>query len=168
MCGPRPSVWLWRNLGHVQTLRAARRRAFHASEPRRTRWAERLRTATLSEVEEEAARQEAALADLHGVIARALAPNGHPGGPVLAEIAEEEAATARALSNAPSGAGGGAAPSHDPLPTEPKALMDLALERLERAAELYLTLAETSRNEDVVAAAQRLSQTAVGRLDRLR
>ena len=150
-------------LARVNSLRAARRLAWHESLRRDAARARRLRTITLDEFRHECAREEAALSALHAALARALAQDGHAAAAPLARIAEEEAASARMLDI------GVPVPPDPPapLPDGPAARLDLALERTEAAAEFYLLAAEISRDEAVVAEAQRLSETAVRRLEAL-
>lgn len=148
-------------LNRIQALRAARRRAYHAGEHRDREPPEHLRTASLEEFLHAAARRDSALAELHGRIAHELEGAGHKVAPLLARIAREEAASARSLAGDGEAAAGRAP---EPLPTDPGLLLDLAQEQLEAAVEFFLTFAERSQNEDVVAAAQRLSHAAIGRL----
>lgn len=145
-------------LSHVTDLRAARRLAWHEMRRRDGERARRLREMPLPGFRAECAREEATLAALHEMIAGELARAGHPEAATLARLADEEAESARAL-------GGSEAPDvPGPLPDASAALVNLALERLEAAAELYLQAAETSPDDAVVAEAQRLSEAAVRRL----
>ena len=146
---------------HMGALRAARRRAYHEDRPSQPS-AEVLRAASLADFCGEAARREAALADLHERIAKALSAAGEPLAAELAEIAREEAESARNLGGAT-----GAADSPD-LPGEARALLALATARLEAAVEFCLLAAEQSSREDVVAAAQELADQGIHRLSRLR
>ena len=121
-----------------------------------------MRALSLDHFVAEAARTEASLAAAHDLIARRLLGLGHPQAGAVARIAEEEAAAARTLADG--------APLPDPAPDEASlpdaaaALLNLAIERLERAAEDYLAVAETSRREEVVGEVQRLAEAAVRRL----
>ncbi len=148
-------------MDRLRALRAERRHAYHegSEEPSA---AERLRRAPLPEVRREAAQREAALAALHERISRALAADTPEAG-MLADIAREEAESARRL---------GAEPRTpkllEPLATDRKALLDLATRELELAVEFYLVAAEHSRHEDVMAAAQDLADHGIRRLARLR
>ena len=147
---------------HVRALRAARRRAYHERRSPDVS-TQTLRTASLPDLRREAARREAALADLHGRVAQVLAESGDPAASMVAEIAREEEMSARSLGGAAQDARQSA-----PLPREPEALLAVATERLEGAVELYLVAAEQSRREDVVAAAQELADKGIRRLSRLR
>jgi rubrerythrin len=149
-------------LAHVHWLRAARRRAYHEGRQHPTRGADRLRSLTLEQFSAEAARTEASLAAAHRSIAERLRALGRPEADTLERISEEEVAAAQALAREQAVSGR----SHDgaDMPDDGAALLDLAVERIESAVEAYLVVAETSRREEVVAAAQRLAEAALHRL----
>jgi rubrerythrin len=149
-------------LAHIHELRAARRSAYHASRQREAWAPTQARSPSLKAFLAEAARTEAALSTLHGAIARRLRALGDPRADGTARIAEAEAAAARELTGeAPLS---GSASGEAGFPDNAKALLNLAIERLEGAVEEYLTVAETSQREEVVAEAQRLAEAAVRRL----
>lgn len=152
-------------LVHIHQLRAARRRAYHEGRHREIRGARRLPPLSRAQFLVEAARTEASLAAVHGVIAGRLRVVGHPQAGGIAQISKKEASAALVLPNGtplPSSASGEAV-----FPDETEALLNLAVERLEGAVEEYLVVAETSQQEEVVAEAQRLAEAAVRRLTRL-
>lgn len=147
-------------MDHVKTLRSERRRAYQES---RDPSLERLRNASLVELRAEAARREAALAHLHERIAEALVEASDARAETMAEIAQEEHDSAKALGGTEEVE---AAPGA--LPDDPQALLALAIGQIEVAVEVYLFAAEWSGNEEVVSAAQDLADQALRRFERLR
>ncbi|SDY86213.1 hypothetical protein [Citreimonas salinaria] len=147
-------------MDHVGVLRAERRAAYKES---REPSFDYLRTASLAELEAEAARREAALAGLHVRIAAVLADAEDPLAHVLDEIAQEERDTAGEL-----GATDDMVAPSDALPTGRASLRALAVERLEITVEVYLFVADQSGHEEVVATAQDLATRGLERLARLR
>jgi rubrerythrin len=156
-------------LRHISLLRSARRRAFHegrAVEEERLEW---LLAASNPELAAEAVRLEAGLASIHDHAANRLAQLGHRGSEMLRRAAGEERQNAERLAayldpSAP-------APEPDPpgeLPQSAESVLDIALQRLEAAVELYFMAADTLKNETAVAEAQALAQSAIPRLARLR
>ncbi len=157
-------------LRHVALLRGERRRAYHAE---RRRPPDRDREPiTLAEFVVEALRTEASLAQLHAAAAESLAAAGDSAAHLLARIADDERAAARDLaSRFPDASGKVEVPevaADQPHEQPAPALFDLGLQRLEAAVERYFEVAETARDERIVAEAQRLAQAAIPRLARMR
>lgn len=147
-------------LDHVTELRAARRRAYRQDQRADAERLDRLRKASHDEFVAEAARRESELAILHAAIARELERLGDPRAPRLAALAEEERASSRSLRPGETEASSGPLLSSN----DPTALWFGAVQALEGAVELYLSVAESSADEDVMTDSQRLSQAAVERL----
>lgn len=145
-------------LTHVATLRALRRRAFHAS-----RTDALARPASSEDFLAAAAAESAALRDFFRDLATRLAEGAHPAAPLAATVADEQAAHLAAL-----GGAGPAEPLTDhaaaPADAAPQALIGQAIARLESAVEGYLAAAEAAGEETVVARAQALAQSAIRRL----
>ena len=157
-------------LRHVSLLRGERRRAYHAERrhpPDRDR--EPIR---LPEFTAEALGTAAGLARLHAALADALAAAGDPAADLMQRTAEAERADVRDLlsrfpdAERPEADGGRLAEEAGDQP--PLALLDLGLKRLEAAVERYFEVAETARDERIVAEAQRLAQASIPRLASLR
>jgi rubrerythrin len=146
-------------LDHVHLLREARRRAYHEARRDDGDRAGRLRSMSVAAFRDEAAGREVALAELHARVCRELHLAGDQRAGILSRIAAEEGEIARSLRGDVE-----IAEAAEATPARPGVSFELALERLEAAAEFYLQVAETSRVEETVAEAQRLSESAVRRL----
>ena len=137
-------------LNHVAVLRQARRRAYHVM------WGSvpRPRTRSVADRMAEAAILESHLADHLECLAHQLADDD-------AGAVRELAAQSREMADE--------ATRHGSPVSDPGALDDPnPLATAERLAESYLDIADLSRSEHVVAAAQSLAQRAIARLERIR
>jgi len=137
-------------LNHVAVLRHARRRAYHVMRGSVTR----PRARSVADRMAESAILESHLADQLEHLARHVAGDD-------AGAARKLAAQSREMADE--------ATSHGSPVSDPGALDDSnPLATAERLAESYLDIADLSRSEHVVAAAQSLAQRAIARLERIR
>ncbi|MGE5514473.1 MAG: ferritin family protein [Bacteroidota bacterium] len=145
-------------LKHVALLRGMRRRAFHNRAPRTPT----ARIETIDDLRRLARGLEAGSAQLGRLLAAALA--GHPAADLLARPAAEAGTLPASSTVDHARRDGRLAPGA--LPTAQ--LLHLALSDAQEVLDTYLSIAESTSQEDVLGEAQRLGEQAMARLALIR
>ncbi len=153
-------------LRHASILRKERRRAYRNEAPRPApRSSQDAAASSLERLQKTAAFHEKGIVEKCQMLARAADVRGdEPTARVLTRIADESGANLQALGRA----GGRKFLQARPDYSTSVEILDGAIALIESAAESYLEFADGASDESAVAAAQRLTESAITRLVSLR